>query len=49
MDFEEYHKKKYQQMGNIIKLYILIILQKTIDLGYNFIEQNSIIKNNKYE
>lgn len=41
--------KKITTDGQYYKIVYYDDTSKTIDLGYNFIEQNSIIKNNKYE
>ena len=41
--------KKIITDGQYYKIVYSDNTSKTIDLGYNFIEQNSIIKNNKYE
>jgi hypothetical protein len=41
--------KKITTDGQYFKIVYSDDTSKTIDLGYNFIEQNSIIKNNKYE
>lgn len=41
--------KKITTDGQYYKIVYFDDSSKTIDLGYNFIKQNSIIKNNKYE